>query len=350
MFSFITRRRHGPIGLDIGARWVKLVQYTADRTKLIDVSRAEIPAPASGEVTALEIGKAVERAKQGRSFVGSEVAVCLNDRHLFLQNLRVQRANTAEMDKLVVQEAASRLPYRVEETELRYLEAADVRQAEALLREVIVLACHKPVLGNMIETIEQIGLRPISIDVEPLALVRSAVAQYRRDEDQGQRMLLAHIGYRRTLAVICQGDAPLLIKNIELGGKQLDEAVANYLRMEIADAAALRRSHGDRRAEHQDPDVSRSIQEATRPIIDRLISELGLCIRYHSVTFRGGQLERCVLSGGEASSLVQEALTKHLGLKCELSDPFRALPVGHNSSRRGQWEIAAGLALQEIAA
>jgi type IV pilus assembly protein PilM len=349
MFHFLNQHCRRPIGLDIGARWVKLVQYSADGQRLIDAARAEI-VRTGDETTPEELRRAIEKAQQGRSFVGREVVVCLDDRQLFLQNIRIPKSSPEEMARLVQQEATGRLPYKVEETEFRFLEAADVRQFDSVLREVIVLACHRPALEQFLALIEQTGMRPVAIDVEPLALLRAGISQFRRDADRGSRTMFAHVGYRRTLAVVAQGDDPLMIKIIELGGKHLDDAVAAHLQMDVKSAASLRRHHGDRRSEQQDPEVARSISEATRPVVDRLASELSLCVRYHSVTFRGQPLNGVVLGGGEASQALQDAIHRQLELKCDLSDPFRALSTLPNASRRGQWDIAAGLALRELAA
>ena len=80
----------------------------------------------------------------------------------------------------------------------------------------------------------------------------------------------------------------------------------------------------------------------------RLASELAMCVRYHSVTFRGQPLARVVLGGGEATQSLADTLGKQLNLKCELSDPFRALPMQRDLGRRGLWDVAAGLALREV--
>ena len=118
--------------------------------------------------------------------------------------------------------------------------------------------------------------------------------------------------------------------------------------MGFNEASALRRQNGDRRADRQDPEIARSVTRAIRPELDGLLAELSMCIRYHSVTFRGQPLARLVLSGGEASEELLESLSIRLGIKCELSDPFRDYPNPANCSRPGQWDVATGLALRLV--
>jgi type IV pilus assembly protein PilM len=352
MVGWITKKRFGPIGVDIGSRSVKLVQFSADQTRLIDAVRWEIDIEGDSEPGPAERAKlltnALARAREGRKFRGREAVLCLGGREMFVQNIRVNKAPPAELQRVVQQEASGRLPFPTAEAEVRFLQAADVRQGDAIKREVILLACHRPVLEQMLQVAENAGLRPIAVDVEPAALLRCYVKQYRRDEDRQQRALFVHIGANNTVAVIAGGSDVLFVKYIDAGGRQLDEAVARHLKMPLAEAAALRRHNGDRRADQQDPEVARSVAEATRPVVDRLASELALCARYHSVTFRGTPLARVVMGGGEAVTSLVDSLAPRLDLKCELGDPLRSYETYVAGDRRGQWAVAAGLALRDF--
>jgi type IV pilus assembly protein PilM len=243
---------------------------------------------------------------------------------------------------------AGRLPYPIADAELRFLEAADVRQGDSTAREVIVFACQRTVLHQSLEICQRAKLNPVAVDVEPAALVRSYAGQYRREEDRQVRTLVVHVGYHRTAAMIAQGDDLLFVKYIDVGGQHLDTAVAAYLKMDLQEAVALRRHSGDRRAEMQDPEIARSLAQAVRPALERLAGELAMCVRYHSVTFRGQQIVRFVLGGGEATPQLLETLGKQLELPCELSDPFRSFAIVPNLGRKGQWDVAAGLAMRDL--
>lgn len=352
MIARFRKSRYGPIGVDLGTRSVKLVQFTADGTRLLEAARYEVP-PGEAAATDADVDarltQALVEARGGKAFRGRDVVLCLNHRQLFLQNIRVPKAEPAVLDRTVQQEAAGRIPFAIADAEIRYLEAADIRQGESVLREVILMACHRPVLERVLSIAEQADLRPIAVDVEPVALVRTYHSQYRRDEDRNCRSIYVHIGHASSAVVIAQADELLFVKYLDIGGMHFDEAVARHLKMGLPDAAALRRHNGDRRSDRQDPEITRSVTEALRPVLERLASELSLCIRYHSVAFRGRPLERLVLGGGEAAQPLLETLTKRAGLPGELSDPFRMYARAGKSGRTSQWDVSAGLALRTLA-
>lgn len=351
MISWLGKHRAGPIGVDLGVRSIKLVQFSSDRSRLIDACRWELPPVLPNTTFEQHVARwtdGMSKALEGRSFRGRDVVVCLGDRQLFLQNVRVPREMGAQMHRLVAQEAAGRLPFGVDEAELRFVEAADVRQGDATVREVIVFACQRAVLNQTLQLVESAQLNPVAVDVEPAALARCYAAQFRREDDKNERSLIVHFGYSRTAAVIAQGPEMLFVKYIDIGGAQLDASIARHLKMDAGEATLLRKHNGDRRSDMQDPEVARSVAEASRPVIERLSGELAMCVRYHSVTFRGQTLARLVLGGGEATPQLLDALGKHLDMKSELSDPFRAFPTAPNLGRKGQWDVAAGLALRDV--
>jgi type IV pilus assembly protein PilM len=329
---------------------VKLVQFCADRQHLQDASRWEVPLGGKTDLvpTAEAWVEALKHAREGHQFRGRDAVICLTGRNLFLQNIRVPKVDSGSMQRVVTQEIAGRLPYPVAEAEIRYLEAADVRQGGSTMREVVVMACERTELNAALEIVIAAGLRPVAVDVEPAALLRSCVSQYRRDDDQRQRTLCVHLGYSRSVVVIAEGDDVLFIKYLDQGGRQMDHALAGALSMPAEEASALRRHNFERRSTDQDPELTRSISTAMRGAIDQLSSEISRCIRYHSVTFRGKPLARMVIGGGEANAMLFEELKRRIDMPCELSEPFRHLEALKLPSRAAGWDIAAGLAMRNV--
>ena len=349
MMSWLPRQRCGPIGVDIGSRSVKLLQFDAARTQVHEAARWDLPPePAANPDRQDErVAEAIRHAREGRSFRGRDAVLCLGAGNLFVQNIRVAQATGDELTKIVHFEAAGRLPFACEQAEIRYLEADDVKQGDTVRREVVLLACYRPALDRMLSVAEQAGLRPAAIDVEPAAMLRCYCHQFRRDDDRQRRIMILNIGASNTVVVIARGSDTIFVKYLEIGGRHLDEAVARHLKMMPADAAALRRHNGERRGSQRDPEIARSVDESVRPVLDRLWHELSLCLRYYSVTFRGQPLSQIVLSGGEATDTLAEWLSAQLDLPCAVGDPLRLFEKDSVAGRHGQWDVAAGLALKQ---
>jgi len=349
MVGWLGRRRYGPIGVDIGSRSVKLLQLSGDRCRLHEAAQWDLPLAEGHDSSQRDqqIVEAIRHVREGRNFRGREAVFCLGARELFVQNIRVAQANGDDLHRIVHYEAAGRLPFSKEEAEIRYLEAADVRQGDTIRREVILLACHRPAIKRILSVAARTGLTPLAIDAEPVALLRCYARQFRRDDDQQRRLMFVNLGASTTKVVIARAADAMFVKYLDLGGQHFDEAVAGYLKMPLADAAALRRHNGDRRVEQRDPEITRSINEAVRPMLDRLANELSLCLRYYSVTFRGQPLKQIMLGGGEANEALAEWIAARVDLPCEVADPLRPYEKTTLGGRLGQWDVAAGLALRE---
>lgn len=348
MVSWPLFHRFGPIAVDLGSRSVKLVQMNTERTQVIESVRWDLPLdpPADAEEQARRWTKAIIDAREGRRFRGNEAVLSLGSRELVLQNIRVVKPATDDLQPAILKELSERAPFPLDQTEVRFLETADVRQGDTLRREVIVLGCPKALLDRYVQMFDEAGLRVQAIDIEPQSLLRCYAAQYRRDEDRRIRSIVVHVGHSSTAVVIAEGEDILFLKYVELGGKHFDEAVSRHLKMDLPNAWALRRNNGDRRADQQDPEVVRGLNDAIRPVVDKLANEVSLCIRYHNVTFRGQTLSRMVLGGGEATQALVERLAARVDMRCELGDPFRAYKVEQVAGRRSQWDVAIGMAMR----
>jgi type IV pilus assembly protein PilM len=336
------------MGIDIGSRSVKLLQLTADQSRVWEAARWDLATgpdadPAQRDA---EVARAICQAREGRNFRGRDAVFCLGAGDLFVQNIRVAQATGEDLRKLVQAEATGRLPFSSDQAELRYLEAADVRQGDSVRREVIVLASRRTALERIVALADAAKLVVTAIDVEPTAMLRGYAKQYRRDEDLQQCLMFVNIGASSTSVVIARAMQSVFIKYVDIGGRHLDEAVAKHLRLSPADAASLRRHNGDRRSDQRDPEVARGVNESVRPVLERLACELSMCVRYYSVTFRGQPLGRIVVTGGEATVPLVQWLANRLDLPCELGDPLRSFEKPSFPGRLGQWDIAAGLALR----
>lgn len=283
-----------------------------------------------------------------RRFRGRNVVLCLQGDDLFVQNARITKKPYESLDAMIYQEAEGRLPAPLDEMDLRFIEAGDVRQGNSIKSEVVLLASRKDRIAWLIDATEEAGLHPVAFDAEPTALLRAYSRLYRRDEDLEQSIMLVRIGYRKTIVVITGEENPLFVKHIDVGEIDFDMAVSDYLAIPLDEAVALRNCREDRRSNRRDPDVMRCLAEAVRPILDSFSHDLNMCVRYHSITFRRHPLTELILTGpGVDDSLVQW-LSVHMNIPCNLGNPLRGLTGNRQTVEESHWDLAVGLALRGI--
>lgn len=353
-----TRSQVLPIGLDIGCDGIKMLQLEWSGRSL-SVLAAEQQSFGE-EVQAdpkLRLPAAVElirRMFRQGTFRGREVVVSLPREVIHVKNLRLPMIPPHELGAAVKFEARNIFPFDTEQAHVHYLPAGEVRQGSDVRQEVIVLAAKFADVDNFLEQLHRSGAVVASLDHEPLAIYRTLERFIRRREDEQEVHVLVDIGVRRSQVVIGRGRDISFIKPIEIGSKQLLDAVSTKVGITIEEAQALRRRLTETEADpaaKRDP-VRQAVLDATRSIIEDLGREISLCLRYYSVTFRGQRPNKVRLVGGEASDgQLQAVLNTVLPITAE---PARALLSVDTSRMRpadrtgtmGEWALAFGLALR----
>ena len=231
-----------------------------------------------------------------------------------------------------------------------------------------MLAAPEKVIDDHLAILEASGLKPEHIYPEPLAAFRMALRSLRREADLNLVTVVLDLGSCATRVIVARGRNVVFVKTIDIGGKAFDEAVAVQLNLDIVDASELRdrvmQEHAkllseNRKSEQQaceDPrsDVDWTIRDAVRGKVEELAREIGLCLRYCSVTFRGLRPNSVLMAGGEVyDPAIMELLTENLGIECNLAQPMRGIDVSGVMLGMGrrtpmcEWAVASGLAMRD---
>lgn len=332
MIRMLSRSRAGPIGLDIGTRSIKLIQLSEDHARLLDASCCDLPAEIdAGDNFPCDplLVDAIRKACDERNFLGREAVVCLTNQNFFLQRLHTSPGNGSSLDPQCGGDVESP-------------GGGNSASSNGNGKRATVLETQNSAIDRVLKAVELAGLLPRATDVEPAALARSYANQYHRHTDPLPRSLLVQIGYARTIVAIAEGDHLLYVKYVEIGGRDFDRSVADYLGISPADASAMRRN-GE--CSSKPADVNQPVVAAMRRPLQVLLGEVTLCLKLCDPSLLGQPLARTVLSGGEATPRIAEELELHLGIRAEISDPLRKFPSELDVGRRGQWDVAFGLAL-----
>jgi type IV pilus assembly protein PilM len=252
--------------------------------------------------------------------------------------------------------------------QLNFLRAGQVRQGTETNDEIIMLAAPAETIENHLDLLDKVSLIPEAIDAEPVALFRTFERFLRRRSDEESVSVIVDVGFSGTRVVVAQGRNVVFIKNIDIGGRKLTDAVAGQLNLTYAEAAELRirnmcedrrpqTEHGDAEKAETEPcdrsSLEWTIHDAVRGQVESLSREISLCLRYCAVTFRGPRPKEVILAGGEAYDKTLVSLfDENLGAACRVGQPLRGIDtsgVSLGSDRRGsgsEWAMCIGLAIR----
>jgi len=361
-----TRAQVQPIGVDIGSDSVKLLQMEIVGNTLSVVAAARQPLPPAARTAefAERTAAAAEVIRQmirHNPFNSRKIVAALPRDIVHVKNLRLPLMPIDELKSAIDFEVKNIFPFDTTDAHVRFLHAGEVRQGADARQEVIVLAATRSDVDTFICQLHRSGTVIESLDFEPAAIYRSAERFIRRREDEQEVHVLVDVGGTRTQVVIGRGENISFFKPIEIGGQHLHDAVARKLDISADEARALRRrliEAGTVSGAPAAPDDSRrdpvrqAVFDATRTIMESLAGEVSLCLRYHSVTFRGHRPTKIRLVGGEASDpQLLAVFNSALSLPTEAGRPLHSVDTSRMrpTDRRGfmsEWTVPFGLSLR----
>ena len=224
---------------------------------------------------------------------------------------------------------------------------------------MVLLAAKLEFVEAHVETLTHNGLRPIAIDAVATALARRAEA-LSGAQGSDQTTVWIDAGHDSTKVLIVRQSQVLFFKTIEIGTAELDLALAGALKIS-ADRAKAEREAWTPASEAVDAESDvldkpygpgEDAMVAMRPRINELGREIGLCLRYFGVTFRGARPEGATVVGGNAVPWFIETLSESVGVPLVADNPLQDVDLSavRGVIRPGQesaWAVAAGLSLRQ---
>ena len=358
------RNRAGPIAIDFGSYALRAMQLAGreGRTRVLAAACRVYPSAAHGEAPGRgAVVEALRDALAERKFVGKHVVTALTERELSVKNIRMPEMPEGELVSAVRFEAIERIPGLDEEAEIRFLPAGPVPASGESQQEILVLAAPAPAVHRHLELLSELGLVSAGIDAAPSAVFRPFEQYLRRADDREQVNVFVDIGWSGTRITITRGSRIAFTKSFEVGGSRFDRLVAEDRSVNLAKASELRRQVAAGHSEHSESSCPvdlaaiEAVDAAVRAGIEQLGKEIGLCLRYYAVTFRGRRPDTITCVGGEAldTHLLAE-LSDVTGLPCRPGFPLRGLNCGgafreeENHGPMADWTTVAGLSMKSL--
>ncbi len=317
------------IGLDIGSSAVRAVELERRRGGALRLRHhGEVALPpgsvVDGDVVEpAVVADAVRELWRGARLRRRNVAVGLASQRVTVRQMDLPELPDPELAAAVRLQAHDQLPIPVDEALLdhvvveRYVVGDEQRNVRLLL-----VAAERDMVDRLLAAITTAKLRPILVDLDAFALLRSLAV----DRLLGEVELVVDIGASVTKIAVHRAGAPLLVRMVRLGGDGATTQLQNVLDLswEEAEAAKLDASASLVAGAGLDPDDERA--RALEGSVRRVVTEVRNSLDYFRNQHDDVEVHRVVLSGGAslAPSLAAQ-LEASLELPVSRGDPLRGI-------------------------
>ncbi len=400
-----------PIAIDFGVSGMKILQIEAGEIPKL-VAASFVPTPPElvndhGARFDYQLAALPRAVKQG-GFKGNRAVCAIPAGQTFCKPMQFQKVEGLSLEQLVQGAVSSHIGCEPSALVYRH-EAVPTPGAQGGRHEVICTAVPRTLVDRLLAGMRQAKLEVVGIHSEYVAVLRAFDYITHRTDDVSLGTLYMDLGASATKVVIAHGIKPVFARVIEMGGRQLDEAVIRQTKCTLTEArskrycdegltvpapkiagpraidekmnamasamrgrengtasAALKdAAHEERRAGAALPGLTGDVRltEAVAAMpqgvdlkeeLEILTDEVRMCLRYHDSLFPGRKLDRAVFMGGEAlhRGLCQH-LAKALRIPVQVADPMARLvktgkePANGVDLKQSQpgWAVAVGLCL-----
>jgi len=354
-----------PVGIDVGDGGVRMLQLLIKGGEVQAKAASFAPLPEGirpgNKGYAQALSAAMASAWERGGFSGSRVVSALPASVVQCKNLRLPIMPADELESAVQWEAADRFRMDQVQCSVQYIHAGQVNQGDEVRQELILLATKTGAVEEHLAALTGNHLRPVAIDAVPSALARLSAVRNALASNQEERntvQVIIDAGQSSTKVLIAVDDQVRFYKPIEIGGATFDSVLSGAMSISLHEARELLRNLASSTAEtvtegdHAGQPARADVLEALQPTLSELSREIGLCLRYYGVTFRGARPTQAQLVGGAAMPWLAEALGGATGLSLNLDAPLGDIDLAAvrgtvKPAREAAWVVAAGLSVRE---
>ncbi|MFH1689121.1 MAG: type IV pilus assembly protein PilM [Candidatus Eisenbacteria bacterium] len=295
------------MGIDIGSTSVKLVELSGSPQSFTLENISVVAVPEEASASAYEW--AVSLVLEGKDLSTSRVATSVSGRKVAVRGMRFPALAKAELDGALRYEGSQVIAFELHGSYLDH-HVVESERTKAGLMDVLFVAARKEAVDPKISVLEQVGLEPRVVGVDALVLLDALLLK----EDLPDTCGVISIGASNTSIGIARERTVPFVRDIEIGGSNYTQAVANALSISLEDAEKVKVMEPER-----DMASARAIERVTR----QLVGELSRSLMYYQTRGDGSQVGALYMCGG-ASAIpgLGDAISEAAGIEVHSWSPL----------------------------
>lgn len=328
------------VGLDIATDHVRVAQVKSSGSGFALTGYGVIDVPmgalADGEIVdPAAVSAAIKELWRRSKVRGKNVSVGVSNQRVIVRLIDLPFMERGELQSAIQYQAQDYIPMAVEDSILDFQIIGDyMTQNDEHMMEVLLVAAHREMIGNVVSAVEGAGLKLDQIDVSSFAVVRALMGDEQSvlPDEQGKTTAIIHIATGLTNITVVENGVPRFNRISSLAGSAFTRAVANVLNMGFDEAEDLKRRIGlpnidgtDTEAvPGVDPEVVPVVHQAIEREVNKFIAEVRRSLDYYlTQTAQVRTINRILLTGsGARLTNFASYLEKGLQAQVMLVDPF----------------------------
>lgn len=307
------RRGRVSVGLDIGRRYLKVVQVS-HAGHAPEVSRIAMRPLAEASDDARDggpVAEAVVELFRDARLNAREVVTGVGGHEVIVKRVQLERMKASELREVIRWEAEQHLPFDTASVELDFQILTPGNPMDVLL-----VAAKRDLVENATEVVRAAGLAVEVLDVDGFALNNALI--HNHPEAAEGVALVADIGWETTTVVVAEEGVPAATRDLHFGVRTLCEAARREAGLDERSTEAMIRGRA----------TSPGLQEVIELAADEMAVGLERASAFLKTRPADLGVGRVYLSGGGSRIPgFAEVLGRILAVETHVANPFEQVPV-----------------------
>lgn len=342
------RRKDNVIGIDIGTDSAKVAEISWRKGVPTLINAGMIPLPThvvedSRIVDPESMMEILRNLLSTSETSGKDAVVAVGGRTIFAREVIFPAMTREELREAVKWDMDKYVPY---EAGSYYHDFAVVGRGKTELEtKVLLVAAPLDTVNSIVSAVKEIGLIPLAVDIEPLALYRTL--------SSAENSMVIDMGGHVSQVTVFQQGSPAVTRTISLGGRRFTEVIMRVLDLDQSEAERLKQRQSGllRRVDNSgEPTV---LHRQLEMVVDELVREVRRTAEYYQMQNRDAVIDKIFFTGGGAKL---DNLTQHVSTQLDIPvlrhnlptnlDYAASLDKNYVESIFPQLAVAIGLAMR----
>jgi len=278
-------------GLDIGDLSFKFVflKKIGNQVKLKKYGEKIIPA---GYFEGGEIKKEKEVVQIIKNLIKEQhistpyVVAVLPETKTFIKTIAIPQKEKNNIEKIIEKEIESSIPIKIKDV---YLDWKIINKHDDKINILVGLSI-KSIIDSYVRVLKMAGLRPVSLEIESIAILRSLI---KKEECPTQSLAIIDLGATRSSLIIVNQEIIQLTISLPHAGANLTQNIADELKISFEEAQKIKKNF---QKDQNNEVVAKNIKIFFNNLTLSLINHL----KFYEEN-SGNKIEKIIVCGGGAN-------------------------------------------------